>query len=373
MTQLAIGGDLMHRVSWISVVTALMYGVAPSAEGAPQYNIVALDVLPGGLDSLAFGLNDVGQVVGASILNRSGNIGQSRPVVWDYSGVPHELWSDQSVGGSLADINNGGEIVGRYGSGSVIPLPTSGVPGGRAFYWSATTGRVDIGLEPFGNSQAVAINDSGQVAGTSEKPSSSFEVPHAFIWDADNGIRELGSLGGQFTFANAMNNLGQVVGYGDLANGNERAFIWDEQYGMRELPTLNGGETRAIGVNDSGDVLIAESGFGSYIWNQTRGFTLDPIGGFAFNNLDQIVGGTIGDPSIWDTLNGKHRLTDLIPSGTGWRLEIPFAIDDAGEIVGYGVLNGQVRGFLLIPVPEPNSLSLFLVCVLRSVFVRQIA
>ncbi len=130
---------------------------------APQYSIVPLEPLPGGVDSLGLGLNGVGQAVGDSLLNRSGNAGQSRPVVWDYNGASHELWNDPGVGGSLADINNAGEIVGRYGTGSFIPVPTGGVPYGRAFYWSATTGSVDIGFEPAANSEAVAINESGHL------------------------------------------------------------------------------------------------------------------------------------------------------------------------------------------------------------------
>src|SRR3989304_451607 len=139
------------------LVLLAMFALAPSSLATTRYNIVALDPLPGG-ESLAFGLNDRGQVVGDSRKDRKGNVGQSRPVVGDYSGVPHELWPEQLIGGSLADINNAGQIVGRYGSGSGIPLPTPGIPPGRAFYWSTDTGRVDLGLDPYGYSMAGGIN-----------------------------------------------------------------------------------------------------------------------------------------------------------------------------------------------------------------------
>ena len=46
------------------------------AHAAPQYSVTALNKLPGTIDSLAFGLNDEGQVVGDSRIDRSGHIGQ---------------------------------------------------------------------------------------------------------------------------------------------------------------------------------------------------------------------------------------------------------------------------------------------------------
>ncbi|MEX2168000.1 MAG: hypothetical protein WD851_01705 [Pirellulales bacterium] len=279
------------------------------AANSVRYNIVALDVLPGGLDSLAFGLNDVGQVVGASRLNRSGNVGQSRPVMWDYSGQPTELWNDQRVGANLLDINNAGEIVGHYGSGSTIPLPGPGVPFGRAFYWSEATGRVDIGFEPVGDSQAVAINELGQVVGTSERleyieiEPGNFQyqyIAHPFIWDKENGIRDLGTLGGYGGFATAINNLGQVVGYADLPSGYERAFVWDEVGGMRELPTVANGSTRAAAINDLSHVLGREDGIGPLIWDEFDAIQTIPVGGYALNDIGQVVGGAVGGLATWD-------------------------------------------------------------------------
>ena len=39
----------------------------------------------------------------------------------------------------------------------------------------------------------------------------------------------------------------------------------------------------------------------------------------------------------------------MIPAGTGWILGEATAIDDAGQIAGYGSLHGAERGFLLTP------------------------
>jgi len=42
-------------------------------------------------------------------------------------------------------------------------------------------------------------------------------------------------------------------------------------------------------------------------------------------------------------------LNSQIPSGSGWRLGVATAINDAGEIVGVGRHNGLQRAFLLEP------------------------
>jgi probable HAF family extracellular repeat protein len=120
------------------------------------------------------------------------------------------LWIDPLIGGSALDINNHGIVVGRYGSGSGIPLPGPGVPFGRGFVWDSTNGRRDLGLEPVGNTQAVAINNLGQVVGTSEVLTTvelegnqvQLFIPRAFLWDETNGIQDIGTLGGMFSFGN---------------------------------------------------------------------------------------------------------------------------------------------------------------------------
>jgi hypothetical protein len=47
----------------------------------------------------------------------------------------------------------------------------------------------------------------------------------------------------------------------------------------------------------------------------------------------------------------------LIAPNSGWTLESADAINDAGQITGYGFINGQTHAFLLTvtAVPEPGS------------------
>jgi probable HAF family extracellular repeat protein len=83
----------------------------------------------------------------------------------------------------------------------------------------------------------------------------------------------------------------------------------------------------------------------------------------AINNAGQVVG-RYATPSgavhaaLWQ--NGVMTdLNDLLPPGSGWTLTEATAINDQGQIVGYG----SHGTFLLTPgvpaVPEPGTLGLF--------------
>lgn len=101
---------------------------------------------------------------------------------------------------------------------------------------------------------------------------------------------------------------------------------------MKELGTLGGRGSAGFDINASGQVTgTSEPADGT-----TRAFLWDP----AFGMLD---------------------LNDLVPPDLGWDvLEEARAINDAGQITGYGFINGQARAFLLMPsvrtdIPEPGT------------------
>ncbi len=51
-------------------------------------------------------------------------------------------------------------------------------------------------------------------------------------------------------------------------------------------------------------------------------------------------------------------LNTLIDPASGWILTSARDINDAGQITGTGLFDGQPRAFLLTPVPEPSSVLL---------------
>ena len=51
-------------------------------------------------------------------------------------------------------------------------------------------------------------------------------------------------------------------------------------------------------------------------------------------------------------------LNTLIDPTSGWVLQTAQAINDSGQITGYGIIGGQTHAFLLTPIPEPSSVVL---------------
>ena len=52
---------------------------------------------------------------------------------------------------------------------------------------------------------------------------------------------------------------------------------------------------------------------------------------------------------------GMTDLNSLIAAGSGWTLHVAQAINDKGEIVGFGLINGKSRAFLLKPVHRKGT------------------
>ena len=47
-------------------------------------------------------------------------------------------------------------------------------------------------------------------------------------------------------------------------------------------------------------------------------------------------------------------LNTLIPAGSPWYLQNACSINDAGEIAGQGLINGEVHAFLATPIHHPH-------------------
>jgi probable HAF family extracellular repeat protein len=137
----------------------------------------------------------------------------------------------------------------------------------------------------------------------------------AFIWS--NGVMtDLGTLGGSTGQAYALGNGGRVVGYADTSTGSPHGFLF----------TLN-----SAGNVSSRTDLGAGSGAYSYAW--------------AINSLGQAVG-TNGHAVLWQD-GVMSDLNTLIPPDTGWVLMSATAINDRGEIAGWGTYQGFTRAFVL--------------------------
>jgi hypothetical protein len=81
------------------------------------------------------------------------------------------------------------------------------------------------------------------------------------------------------------------------------------------------------------------------------------------NRFGMIVGNAIPSgiehpqfsPFVYFPGEGFQDLNQVIPSGSGWYLVHAVGINDRGQIVGTGLLNGDWHGFLLTPTSSAGA------------------
>lgn len=269
------GGDSFvynnGSVNWLSIprysspngINANGVVVGNSAGRGFVYNNGATQFLGGfsgsPYSSRAAGINDAGQVVG-SAWNTQGT--QRATIISNGSLVDlgNLMLNGYSAGNA---INNSGQVTGE----AQTPY------GGHAFI-TRNGEMVDLGAFAWGVSRGWAINDIGQVAGTSFVTNNE---KHAFITTLEDKMIDIG-LSGYNSEALGINNAGQAVGYfGDNFGGSKRAFVTLNGV-MTDLNTLiaaNIGWTlmEAYDVNNSGQIV----GWGIAANGLQRAFLLNPV------------------------------------------------------------------------------------------------
>jgi probable HAF family extracellular repeat protein len=132
-----------------------------------------------------------------------------------------------------ADINRRGDVVGLAAS------PAGPVAG---FVWQ------DGQLTNLPGA-LVDLNDAGDAVGLT------YPTWHAALWRNGTTI-DLGTLGGARSQAVAVDEHGQVVGWSETADGEQHAFLWEDGR-LVDLGALAGAESssRAVDINDRGQIL----------------------------------------------------------------------------------------------------------------------
>jgi probable extracellular repeat, HAF family len=248
----------------------------------------------GSIDVDAFDLNNNGQVVGCSygpsgggggggVLSRR-SVSVTWPcqlVLWDAQGNPTVLGT-LGVAGAIeaqpAAINDAGVIVGEIARAD----------GSRQAFVRSAAGAVTLISTPGTQSGAVAINETGMVAGWYRSGSTAAGPRHAFSWSAASGTTDLGTLpnAGAGTESSlmpvAIDAAGDVVGnvYSyDSATGTETqtsTFLYTRAHGIRDLQTLSGIDA-VVDVNAQGEILgwaNLDASRQPVTWSESRGSLL---------------------------------------------------------------------------------------------------
>jgi probable HAF family extracellular repeat protein len=340
-----IGGFLLCLVLCPPVAAQVSYTVT---------DVGKVNDLGGG----AGGINNRGAVVGQEILPG----GTDRPFLW-IRGAVLDLGTFGGPGGGAHAINQRGQVVGEADTADDVE---------HAFLWDQGT-LLDLLSFGGGHSESNGINSRGEVVGfaatTIPDPTQTTgdTESHAFLW-AGGPMKDLGTLGGPNSIAIDINDSGLIVGWsqvdfniGDFGIPDLHPATWENGV-ITRLPDLGGPISLAIGVNNRG-VAVGQSFSPDFIlhavmWKNGAVKDLGILSGDSsssasrINNKDQVVGTSSSDISsrafVWQ--NGVMTdLNTLIPADSGWVLLGAGDINDMGQIVGIGVLNGDLHSFLLTP------------------------
>lgn len=219
-----------------------------------DYFIFAVLYSGQGLSNLGIGeaaaVNDNDQVVGSDFIWQEG----TRTALPTLGGLD----SGGSRSSYGVDINNAGYIAGT--SHALNGSPHAFLAKGFNITDLGVLGSYPSPTNPdnpyYEYSLARGMNESNQVVGWSTVNEGG---DHAFLY-SEGMMLDLGTLGGRFSKAFAINNLGQVVGTSDLVLG-PHAFLYDQVNGLQDLneyiPNYPGWRLdQATDINDAGQIAV---------------------------------------------------------------------------------------------------------------------
>jgi probable HAF family extracellular repeat protein len=292
----------------------------------------------GGESTLARGINNRGQVVGQSA--RPNDDYARHAFIYE-----HGRMRDLGLPGNFSlarDVNEVGVVIAYdiIDGEDIHPV----------LYRDGVFKKLDV----YG--YGLGINDAGHIVGTIGP----LENPKAGLFRRGEVI-SLGALGGSYSVANAINNAGQIVGGASLAGDvDTHAFVYQGST-MRDLGTLGGSYSFATAINNRGWIvgnssMQNDAVIYGFVYDGHRMRSLGSLAGnsyaFGINNLGDVVGANEINVALHAVLYKCGEILDLntLPAVQfGWVLTEAVAINDLGQIVANGVVNGESRGFLLTP------------------------
>lgn len=343
---------------WLAMVLTL--AAASGAQAQLRYRVEAIGIL--GPDnatgnSVAYGLNNHGAVVGFS--HTDGDSELFRAFVYEKGQIRGLGQLNGLTATEAFDINDHGQIVGYASTREGFPV--------RPFLYDQGHLK-DLNPDPnprnFG--YAHAINESGLVTGRINTQS--------FVHDGTQlrfipfGNEVLSSI------PRGINDHGVVVGFAELEEFHSRAFVWDgTSVTLLPVPpdawdwTIEGSD-----INNAGQILV-QTNERAFLYEGGAYQDLGSLRGSntyasAINEKGWVTGSSEVGPApypyhafVWR--NGRMRdLNDLLDPATAqrWDLHSATDINDRGQIIGNGTVDGLSRAFIATPVPEPSPWALLL-------------
>jgi hypothetical protein len=265
--------------------------------------------------SYAFGINNLGQVVGSCSKPPDG-FGFSNHVPYVYTpGVGLQFISvpgnTGGTGYAAYEINDNGTVVGGGPTRSgiafysdmlanvtkVYPLAAnqtatfmginaSGTFTGsgiapvvfqyRAFSYAGGAA-VNLGVPAgFTSSHGQAINASGMIVGLASNPNVAFSVSGGVMTSLHSEIAQI-QTGITTSAAYDVNDSGWIVGHYSISSGFTRPFKYKAGVGASLLVPAYGGSATAVSINNSDQVVLSASPSGGLFYDPTLGHSTLPL------------------------------------------------------------------------------------------------
>lgn len=322
-------------VAGLVFVISIVFTASAVIAGEASYTVTNLG--PPNSLSRGKGINERGEIIGVYNVPPP-QFFYTYPFLYSTESGILEIETIGGLEGWALDINESTEVVGYVEAEK-----------NKAFIWTEDEGMQEL-PNGEGNSAAIAINNIGQIVGVSDD--------YPVMWTEEGEKVNLGALTGD---ALDINNLGQIL----IRSEDAHAFVWTEEDGMVPLETLGGEGSTPRRINDRGEIVgwsqIESGEYHAFLHTEENGIMdLETLGGaqsiaLSINNFGWVVGHSDIAPAeerafIWRATTGMKDLNTMIPADSGWVLLSAEDINDAGQIVGEGKINGQTRAFLLTPI-----------------------
>jgi uncharacterized membrane protein len=355
-----------------------------------RYTIIELPMVPGYTYTVPMEINENGTVAGRCYETPQ-NEDRLDSFIWNADKgirlIKHVVKDDEHFEGSLlsylnkqcrytfmAGLNDRDQIVGYQSFNNGL---NSNNDNKQAFIWSE-----DKGIEPLllekevpGDSFAFGINNREEIVGTYGLRVVGNEISMFGYMRADHALEgqpviQPLNITSQCQL-HSINNQSQAVGLYKKNGKHIHLIVLDYLTGAAIsseadalFPLL---DWHTAFINDQGVVATTAKNERPIIWwsLEQQWKYMDTFGNgvgvrgtvHGLNNVNQVVG-HFSDPSddyhlhafVWDEQKGFQDLNRLIDPRSGWtRLQSATSINDKGEIVGWGLIKGKMKGFLLIP------------------------